>query len=76
MGGFSILKITKHLVNIKKLYQTKNRKYLISNHLLLLSFCYIFLSLVNLYGLPLLPLIALYITTILLSKKEGLNTLE
>ncbi|MFV8520175.1 hypothetical protein ABEX39_28255 [Bacillus albus] len=43
-------------------------------HLLLLPCYYIFPSLVNLYGIPLLLLIALHITTILLAKKEGLNT--
>ncbi|MGG2938223.1 hypothetical protein ABEO66_29665 [Bacillus pacificus] len=43
-------------------------------HLLLLPCYYVFPSLVNLYGIPLLLLIVLHITTILLSKKEGLNT--
>ncbi|HDR7530819.1 hypothetical protein DN397_20130 [Bacillus sp. AY1-10] len=43
-------------------------------HLLLLPCYYLFLSHVNLYGIPLLLLIVLHITTILLSKKEGLNT--
>lgn len=43
-------------------------------HLLLIPFCYLFLSHVNLYGIPLLLLIALHITTILLSKKAGMNT--
>jgi len=44
------------------------------SHLLLIPFCYLFLSHVNLYGIPLLLLIALHITTILLSKKAGMNT--
>ncbi|TCJ82487.1 UNVERIFIED_ORG: hypothetical protein EDC93_103674 [Bacillus cereus] len=43
-------------------------------HLLLLPCYYIFPSLVNLYGIPLLLLIALHITTILLAKKSGMNT--
>ncbi|HDR6310857.1 TPA: hypothetical protein QCU60_002753 [Bacillus cereus] len=43
-------------------------------HLLLIPFCFLFLSHINLYGIPLLLLIALHITTILLAKKEGLNT--
>ncbi|MEH0977013.1 hypothetical protein AB1I92_12645 [Bacillus mobilis] len=43
-------------------------------HLLLIPFCFLFLSRVDLYGIPLLLLIALHITTILLSKKEGINT--
>ncbi|MGE7859815.1 hypothetical protein ACQKOA_01980 [Bacillus mobilis] len=43
-------------------------------HLLLIPFCFLFLSRVNLYGIPLLLLIVLHITTILLSKKEGMNT--
>ncbi len=43
-------------------------------HLLLIPFCFLFLSRVNLYGIPLLLLIALHITTILLFKKEGMNT--
>lgn len=43
-------------------------------HLLLIPFCFLFLSRVNLYGIPLLLLIALHITTILLSKKAGMNT--
>ncbi|EOS8268916.1 hypothetical protein [Bacillus paranthracis] len=43
-------------------------------HLLLLPCYYVFPSLVNLYGIPLLLLIALHITTILLSKKASMNT--
>ena len=43
-------------------------------HLLLLPCYYVFPSLVNLYGIPLLLLIVLHITTILLAKKEGVNT--
>ncbi|MFB6729447.1 hypothetical protein ACIG6B_02940 [Bacillus mobilis] len=43
-------------------------------HLLLLPCYYLFPSLVNLYGMPLLLLIALHITTILLAKKGGINT--
>ncbi|PFV73837.1 hypothetical protein COL05_25210 [Bacillus sp. AFS059628] len=43
-------------------------------HLLLLPCYYIFPSLVNLYGIPLLLLIALHIATILLAKKSGMNT--
>ncbi|ENQ3111865.1 hypothetical protein ACEOWI_003113 [Bacillus cereus] len=43
-------------------------------HLLLLPCYYVFPSLVNLYGIPLLLLIVLHITTILLAKKEGMNT--
>ncbi|MBY7112227.1 hypothetical protein ILT06_15130 [Bacillus sp. 17RED48] len=43
-------------------------------HLLLLPCYYIFPSLVNLDGIPLLLLIALHITTILLAKKAGMNT--
>ncbi|HDR4590079.1 TPA: hypothetical protein QCR33_001186 [Bacillus cereus] len=43
-------------------------------HLLLIPFCFLFLSRVNLYGIPLLLLIVLHITTILLAKKEGMNT--
>ncbi|PFR89933.1 hypothetical protein COK43_15055 [Bacillus cereus] len=43
-------------------------------HLLLIPCYYIFPSLVNLYGIPLLLLIALHINTILLAKKEGMNT--
>ncbi|MDA2340175.1 hypothetical protein PDN15_14360 [Bacillus cereus] len=43
-------------------------------HLLLLPCYYVFPSLVNLYGLPLLLLIVFHITTILLAKKEGMNT--
>ncbi|WHY27174.1 hypothetical protein [Bacillus wiedmannii] len=42
-------------------------------HLLLIPFCYLFLNHANLYGIPLL-VIALHITTILLAKKEGMNT--
>lgn len=42
-------------------------------HLLLIPFCFLFLSRVNLYGIPLLLLIVLHITTILLAKKEGMN---
>ncbi|MCU5378769.1 hypothetical protein OCA08_16675 [Bacillus cereus] len=43
-------------------------------HLLLIPFCFLFLSRVNLYAIPLLLLIVLHITTILLSKKAGMNT--
>ncbi|EOP52764.1 hypothetical protein IKQ_02862 [Bacillus cereus VDM053] len=43
-------------------------------HLLLLPCYYLIPSLVNLYGIPLLLLIALHITTILLTKKAGMNT--
>ncbi|MCU5733778.1 hypothetical protein, partial [Bacillus pacificus] len=43
-------------------------------HLLLLPCYYVFPRLVNLYGIPLLLLIVLHITTILLFKKEGMNT--
>ncbi|MEC3464860.1 hypothetical protein P9149_23665 [Bacillus thuringiensis] len=43
-------------------------------HLLLLPCYYLFLSHVNLYGIPLLLLIVLHITTILLAKKVGMNT--
>ncbi|MEF7656592.1 hypothetical protein [Bacillus thuringiensis] len=43
-------------------------------HLLLLPCYYVFPSLVNLHGIPLLLLIALHITTILLSKKASMNT--
>ncbi|MEC5306243.1 hypothetical protein [Bacillus thuringiensis] len=43
-------------------------------HLLLIPCYYLFPSLVNLDGLPLLLLIALHITTILLAKKAGMNT--
>ncbi|MGM7429537.1 hypothetical protein ABRZ22_10145 [Bacillus pacificus] len=43
-------------------------------HLLLIPCYYIFPSLVNLDGIPLLLLIALHITTILLAKKSGMNT--
>lgn len=43
-------------------------------HLLLLPCYYIFPSLVNLDGIPLLLLIVLHITTILLAKKSGMNT--
>ncbi|MED0876522.1 hypothetical protein [Bacillus mobilis] len=43
-------------------------------HLVLIPFCFLFLSHVNLYGIPLLLLIALHIPTILLSKKAGMNT--
>ena len=39
-------------------------------HLLLLPCYYVFPSLVNLYGLPLLLLIVFHITTILLAKKR------
>ncbi|MBG9579932.1 membrane protein [Bacillus thuringiensis] len=42
-------------------------------HLLLIPFCYLFLNHANLYGIPLL-VIALHITTILLSKKASMNT--
>ncbi|HFK1682881.1 hypothetical protein [Bacillus sp. SRB1LM] len=42
-------------------------------HLLLLPY-YLFLSHVNLYGIPLLLLIVLHITTILLAKKVDMNT--
>lgn len=42
-------------------------------HLLLIPFCYLFLNHANLYGIPLL-VIALHITTILLSKKAAMNT--
>ncbi|GAB6618876.1 MULTISPECIES: hypothetical protein [Bacillus] len=44
------------------------------SHLLLIPFCFLFLSRFNLYGIPLFLLIALHITTILLAKKEGMNT--
>ncbi|HDR8181006.1 TPA: hypothetical protein QC116_000337 [Bacillus thuringiensis] len=44
------------------------------SHLLLIPFCYLFLTHINLYGIPLLLLIALHITTILLSKKAAMNT--
>ncbi|MFB6586497.1 hypothetical protein ACFCVQ_12795 [Bacillus thuringiensis] len=43
-------------------------------HLLLIPCYYVFPSLVNLYGIPLLLLIVLHITTILLAKKSGMNT--
>ncbi|MGE1214497.1 hypothetical protein [Bacillus toyonensis] len=43
-------------------------------HLLLLPCYYLFQSLVNLYGIPLLLLIVLHITTFLLAKKVGMNT--
>ncbi|PHG03018.1 hypothetical protein [Bacillus toyonensis] len=43
-------------------------------HLLLLPCYYLFPSLVNLYGIPLLLLIVLQITTFLLAKKVGMNT--
>ncbi|PHD59677.1 hypothetical protein [Bacillus wiedmannii] len=43
-------------------------------HLFLLPCYYLFPSLVNLNGIPLLLLIVLHITTILLSKKAGMNT--
>ncbi|PGB18182.1 hypothetical protein [Bacillus toyonensis] len=43
-------------------------------HLLLLPCYYLFPSLVNLYGIPLLLLIILHITTFLLAKTEGMNT--
>ncbi len=43
-------------------------------HLLLIPCYYVFPSLVNLDGLPLLLLIVLHITTILLAKKSGMNT--
>ncbi|HDR6318656.1 TPA: hypothetical protein QCU53_005528 [Bacillus thuringiensis] len=43
-------------------------------HLLLIPCYYLFPSLVNLDGLPLLLLIALHITTILLAKKAAMNT--
>ncbi|MFJ7763018.1 hypothetical protein [Bacillus toyonensis] len=43
-------------------------------HLLLLPCYYLFPSLVNLYGIPLLLLIVLHITTFLLAKKVGMNT--
>ncbi len=43
-------------------------------HLLLLPCYYVFPSLVNLYRIPLLLLIALHILTILLAKKAGMNT--
>ena len=43
-------------------------------HLLLLPCFYLFLSHVNLYGIPLLLLIVLHITTILLAKKVDMNT--
>ncbi|AJG58314.1 TPA: hypothetical protein ACOQ31_003203 [Bacillus cereus] len=42
-------------------------------HLLLLPCYYLFPSLVNLNGIPLLLLIALHIATILLAKKSGMN---
>ncbi|PIE94086.1 hypothetical protein [Bacillus fungorum] len=44
------------------------------SHLLLIPCYYLFSGLVNLYGIPLLLLIALHITTILLAKKAGMNT--
>ncbi|PEM34279.1 hypothetical protein CN558_20860 [Bacillus wiedmannii] len=44
------------------------------SHLILLPCYYIFPSLVNLDGIPLLLLIALHITTILLANKAGMNT--
>ncbi|MEG7967650.1 MULTISPECIES: hypothetical protein [Bacillus cereus group] len=43
-------------------------------HLLLFPCYYLFLSHVNLYGIPLLLLIVLHITTILLAKKVDMNT--
>ncbi|WP_336990818.1 hypothetical protein [Bacillus toyonensis] len=43
-------------------------------HPLLLPCYYLFPSLVNLYGIPLLLLIVLHITTFLLAKKVGMNT--
>jgi len=44
------------------------------SHLILIPCYYLFPSLVNLYGIPLLLLIALHITTILLAKKASMNT--
>ncbi|KAB2395538.1 MULTISPECIES: hypothetical protein [Bacillus cereus group] len=44
------------------------------SHLLLLPCYYLFQELVNLYGIILLLLIALHITTFLLAKKEDMNT--
>ncbi|HDX9627224.1 TPA: hypothetical protein ROY30_000855 [Bacillus cereus] len=43
-------------------------------HLFLLPCYYLFPSLVNLNGIPLLLLVVLHITTILLAKKAGMNT--
>lgn len=43
-------------------------------HLLLIPCYYLFPSLVNLYGIPLLLLITLHITTFLLAKQAGMNT--
>lgn len=60
-------------INFENLHSSTKVDYRIY-HLLLLPCYYVFPSLVNLYGLPLLLLIVFHITTILLAKKEGMNT--